>query len=203
MNNDLEESLGKESSKQIPEKSWKQNLWGTENPWSILWLNSLIVLASMMLYGVMTQGFFPSDQYSGATQPILWIVCIGGSVAYYWAYAKGKIKFKEEQKKIKPFALLMVPSIFYFTVFFSTIGLGRAYTEILGKPAQRAVTVKIKEHPKANEECLESEELGTGTFIRLCIQREDYLKIKDGDTLFTSGKESWFGYVFQKYREPR
>ncbi len=203
MKKDLEQFQKQQIQRKTSRKSWKKILWGTENPRAILANTALLFFAGFLMYGVLTKGFFPSEQFSATTLPILWVICVGGSIAYYRAYVIGKIKIKQVHKKLKPLILVLVPFINFLVPWASTIGFARAYTEIFGKPAEKAITVNIKRHPKYNEKCLESEELNTGIYIRLCIKREDYLKIKDGDILRTSGMESWFGYVFEKYEKPK
>jgi len=183
--------------------TWRTLFWGVENPSAkrVLVVILSFIFIGLCFYAMFTRGFFLSDNWKAIIKPLTWVATIAGTSAYYWAYSKGKLKLKSGQKKMSPLVLVLVPFLIFLLLWTSvSIGIGRAYTELYGMETEKIITVNKKKHEDHDENCLESEDLGTGYMQELCIQRKHYKNISNGSSLKVYGKGSWFGFVFKKYR---
>ncbi len=180
-----------------------KHIWGVDNPsrGHKLAIALLGVFLALGLYGTYTNGFFPSEEWKALAVPAVWITTISISGTYYWAFAKGKIKFKEGQKKIPPLILLGCIPLFLYFIFWAAvpIGAGRAYTVLYGTYGEKTITVSKNERSKRRKKCLQSKELGTGFLRDFCIKEHHYTLLKSGDRMIVYGKVSWFGMVVEKY----
>lgn len=79
------------------------------------------------------------------------------------------------------------------------LGLGHAYTGTFGKENTFKIVVFKKDNPAHDEHCLESEELKTGFMKEICIQSDDYEKTPQQFDMVVQGRQTWFGFVLEKY----
>lgn len=202
-NNDRDELKHDHSVNSSTKSAFNKHIWGVDNP-SIghkVIITVLGVFLVLGLYATYTKGFFPSEEWMDWATPMVWILTFSFSGIYFWAYATGKIKLKEGQKKISPFILFGVLPLFLFFIFLAAIpiGAGRAYTLLYGAPGEKTIYVSKSEHSNRNKKCLQSKQLGTGMLREFCIKEQHYKLINDGDKMVVYGKVSWFGIVIERY----
>lgn len=182
--------------------------WGVESPnlarkllVSLLWLTIIV-----MFYGIMSRGFYPSESWKIFSIPASMIFSLGATRALSQAYKTGKIKPKNGKTPSRSvwafFLVFLFPLMFWMTI---THGLAKVYTEWLGATAMKTVIVSKKQKTRAYKSyttsyCLKSEELNGDIFSKLCVKKDDYDRIKVGSSMAVYGKESWFGFAFEKYK---
>ncbi len=202
LQNAQKEEPNKTEIKKEKIKSFQNLFWGVENPSliRILTMCGVWVALIVMLYGVVTTGFFPSQSWQNITNPLSILLSLSGTGAYYWAYKKGKIKLRHGQKLGNSSFVFLLIIAYFMSLVTLTTGFGRIYTEWYGLPTSKTITITEKLKGRGRKNCLKTKDLGGDWYSSLCVQKMDYDKIQIDSTLQVYGKEGWFGFVFQKYR---
>jgi hypothetical protein len=184
-------------------------LWGAENPNLArkLFVALCFGVGLVMFYAMMNRGFFPSEPWKTVSIFMSMILSLFMTAGFYHAHKTGKIKPRNRSKPgLLAYIFMLVfffPLMLWLTI---TEGFGCAYTLWLGETAMKTVAINEKNTGRAYKSytttyCLKGEELdGDIFFSKLCVKKDDYDRIKVDSSMTVYGKESWFGFAFEKYR---
>lgn len=161
----------------------------------------LCIFLALCFYVFLSPNFFPSHSWSIIVNPVIWLITLIASINYYTEYKKGNVDLSNFSKR-KFVQAVVIIFVLWIVFLCSTIslklGIGHIYTSTFGQIEARIIEVEKTKNGN-RDSCLKSTQLGTGTFNKICIQKEDYQKMPQKAKMMVVGKGSWFGFVHEKY----
>lgn len=162
------------------------------------------VLLSLILFSVYFPVFFPSPKISLYFSPVVFLCAAAATFQISrWLFEKGKNKSKTDSKFLTLLGVIILFVIIWALWCAVFLGAGHLYTNYYGVPSKMQISVSGKKIRTSNKHptryCVESDDVGTGVFQEICVQKSDYHLIHEGSVMTLYGKQSELGFVYEKY----
>lgn len=186
--------------------TWRTLVFGAEKITlrRFFWVSLSLIALSVALLGMILKSFFPLPPYKIYFELSLIILTLVTTLAFFCGVSRGKIKLnKNGDKKISGLVFVLLPVLFYTGFLFFFLGAGHLYTDFYGVSSKIEILVsdkKIRTSKGGSKRyCVESDDVGTGIFKEICVQKSDYDLITEGSVMTLYGKRSELGFVYEKY----
>lgn len=164
----------------------------------------LLLGGGCVLYIMVRPGFFPSAEWKEISRIIVIACTVPGTLFCYWAYAKKKLVFDKEKVggAIGRWGMLAFVPFFIAMLVWTVVGMGvpAVYTALLGTEQSRLIAARLPDSYDSDH-CVETaeEDFEDGPFSRLCVGKQTYDALPSRFLMRLQGRQSWFGFVVQRY----